>query len=154
MQRSFFIIAVTLIGIATAHAQTGLQLNGQISNSENAVASGTSGAPLLPSASVSAPAIGSVESDPLGVPTSSFASASSSAGLAGGGPGAMNAAATTSPQSPLLLRGEIPDTSTQTANAAATAPAPPSPICAPPVPSSDGGSANLSEIAGVSLNGC
>jgi hypothetical protein len=66
----------------------------------------------------------------------------------------MNAATTTSPQLPLLLRGEIPDTSTQAANATASAPAPPSPICAPPVPSTDGGSANLSEIAGLSLNGC
>jgi hypothetical protein len=66
----------------------------------------------------------------------------------------MNAATTTSPQLPLLLRGEIPDTSTQPANATASAPAPPSPICAPPVPSTDGGSANLSEIAGLSLNGC
>jgi hypothetical protein len=177
MQRTFFIIAVSLFGITTAHAQTVLQLNGQTISSESTVASDILGAPTssLPSASLasagagSGPSIGSVEADPLAVPTSSLASASSSSsgsgsgpssgsttttGLASGGPGAMNAAASTSPQSPLLLRGEIPDTSTQAASAAASAPAPPSPICAPPVPSTDGGSANLTEIAGFSLSGC
>jgi len=172
MQRTFFIIAVSALGITTAHGQTVLQLNGQTSGSESAVASETLGIPTSPppSTSSSSPAIGSVGSDPLGVPTSSLGSASSpssgsssgassgsatTTGLASGGPGAMNAAATTSPQSPLLLRGEIPDTSTQAASATASAPASPSPICAPPVPSTDGGSANLTEIAGVvSLNGC
>jgi hypothetical protein len=170
MQRSFFIIAVSALGITTANGQTVLQLNGQTSGSESAVAS-TLAIPTSPppSTSSSSPAIGSVGSDPLGVPTSSLGSASSpssgsssgtssgatTTGLASGGPGAMNAAATTSPQSPLLLRGEIPDTSTQAASATASAPASPSPICAPPVPSTDGGSANLTEIAGVvSLNGC
>jgi trimeric autotransporter adhesin len=168
MQRTFFIIAVSALGITTAHGQTVLQLNGQTSGSESAVASETLGIPPPPSTSSSSPAIGSVGSDPLGVPTSSLGSASSpssgsssgtssgatTTGLASGGPGAMNAAATTSPQSPLLLRGEIPDTSTQAASATASAPASASPICAPPVPSTDGGSANLTEIAGVSLNGC
>jgi hypothetical protein len=154
MQRTFFIIAVTLLGITTAQAQTVLQLNGQTSSNESTVASDTPSVPTSspPSTSSSGSAIGSVQSDPLGVPTSSLAS--SSAGLASGGPGGMNAAATTSPQSPLLLRGEIPDTSTQAANATATATGPSAPICAPPVPSTDGGSANLTEIAGVSLNGC
>ena len=171
MQRTFFIIAVSALGITTAHGQTVLQLNGQTSGSESAVASETLGIPPPPSTSSSSPAIGSVGSDLLGVSTSSLGSASppssgsgsgsgassgsTTTGLAIGGPGAMNAAATTSPQSPLLLRGEIPDTSTQAASATASAPAPTSPICAPPVPSTDGGSANLTEIAGVvSLNGC
>jgi hypothetical protein len=171
MQRTFFIIAVSALGITAVHGQTVLQLNGQTSGSESAVASETLGIPTSPppSTSSSSPAIGSVGFDPLGVATSSLGSASSpsgsgsgassgsatTTGLASGGPGAMNAAATTSPQSPLLLRGEIPDTSTQAASATASAPASPSPICAPPVPSTDGGSANLTEIAGVvSLNGC
>jgi hypothetical protein len=173
MQRTFLIIAVSALGITTAHGQTMSQPNGQTSGSESAIASDTLAIPTSapPSTSSSSPTIGSVGSDLLGVSTSSLGSASppssgsgsgsgassgsTTTGLAIGGPGAMNAAATTSPQSPLLLRGEIPDTSTQAASATASAPAPPSPICAPPVPSTDGGSANLTEIAGVvSLNGC
>jgi hypothetical protein len=154
MHKRTFFIAVTLLGITTAQAQTVLQLNGQTSSNESTVASDTLSMPTSspPSTSLSGSAIGIVQSDPLGVPTSSLAS--SSAGLASGGPGAMNAAATTSPQSPLLLRGEIPGTSAQAASATATAPGPSAPICAPPVPSTNGGSANLTEIAGVSLNGC
>jgi hypothetical protein len=168
MQRTFFIIAVSALGITTAPGQTVPQLNGQTSSSESTVASDTLGIPTSspPSTPLSGPVIGSVEADPLSIPTSSLASAPSpssgsgsgpsttTTGLAIGGPGGMNAATTTSPQLPLLLRGEIPDTSTQAANATASAPAPPSPICAPPVPSTDGGSANLTEIAGLSLNGC
>ena len=168
MQRTFFIIAVSALGITTASGQTVPQLTGQTSSSESTVASDTLGTPTSspPSTPLSGPVIGSVEADPLSIPTSSLASAPSpssgsgsgpsttTTGLAIGGPGGMNAATTTSPQLPSLLRGEIPDTSTQAANATASAPAPPSPICAPPVPSTDGGSANLSEIAGLSLNGC
>jgi hypothetical protein len=52
------------------------------------------------------------------------------------------------------LPGEIPDTSTQAASTTSAAPAPSSSICPPPVPTSDGGSVNLSEIAGVSISGC
>jgi hypothetical protein len=52
------------------------------------------------------------------------------------------------------LPGEISDTSTQAASTTAALPGPSSPICPPPVPSSDGGSANLSEIAGASIGGC
>jgi hypothetical protein len=59
-----------------------------------------------------------------------------------------------SPQSPLLLPGEIPDTSTQAASTTAAAPSSPSPVCPPPVPSTDGGSVNLTEIAGASFGGC
>jgi hypothetical protein len=55
----------------------------------------------------------------------------------------------------LLLPGEIPDTSTQAASTTAAAPGSASAVCPPPVPSTDGGSANLTEIAGgASLGGC
>ncbi len=79
MQRTFFTIAVSALGITTAHGQTVLQLNGQTSGSESAVASETLGIPTSPSPSTSSsgPAIGSVGSDPLGVPTSWPGSASS-----------------------------------------------------------------------------
>jgi hypothetical protein len=54
----------------------------------------------------------------------------------------------------LQMPGEKPDSSAQAANTTAAAPGPSSPICAPPVPTSDGGSVNLSEIAGASFGGC
>ena len=79
MQRTFFfiIIAVSALGITTVHGQTVLQLNGQTSGSESAVASETLAIPTSPppSTSSSSPAVGSVGSDPLGVPTSSLGSA-------------------------------------------------------------------------------
>jgi hypothetical protein len=122
-----FIIAIMFLGITTAQGQTVLQLNGQTNSSESAVGS-----------------------DPLGVPTSSLPSVPSPAS---GAAGATSSASGIS-QPPLLLPGEIPDTSTQAASTTATAPGSPSLICPPPLPSTDGGSVNLSEIAGASLGGC
>jgi hypothetical protein len=144
-----FIIAIMLLGITTAQAQqsqTVLQPNGQTNSS----------------ASTSANAVGS---DPLGVPTSSLSSASpasqsgtsrgsaSTAGSTSGGTGATGSASASS-QSPVLLPGEIPDTSTQAASTTASAPSSSSPTCPLSVPATDGGSANLTEIAGASLGGC
>jgi hypothetical protein len=55
----------------------------------------------------------------------------------------------------VLLPGEIPDTSTQGASTtAAAAPGSAASVCPPPIPTTDGGSANLTEIAGASLGGC
>jgi hypothetical protein len=141
--KSVFIIAIMFLGITAAQGQTVSQPNGQTSSSV-------------------------VGSDPLGVPTSSLPSmsspspasqsgtASGSSTASGSASGATRAIGSASgiSQSPLLLPGEIPDTSTQAASTTATAPSAPSPICAAPVPSTDGGSANLSEIAGASLGGC
>src|SRR4029077_18977462 len=45
-----------------------------------------------------------------------------------------SAPASTNPQSPLILPGEIPDTSTQAASTTATAPGASSPMCPPPSP--------------------
>jgi hypothetical protein len=152
MQRTLM-IAIVVAGITTARAQTALLANGQTTGSQSTTNSQ-----------------GNVGSDPLSVPTSSAptllspslgssAAASGSGstttnGSAGGGQGGANASASSSSQAPLLLPGEIPDTSTQAASTTAATPGSVSPVCPPPVPSSDGGSANLSEIAGVSLNGC
>jgi hypothetical protein len=124
-----FIIAIMFLGITTAQGQTVLQPNGQTNSSESAVGS-----------------------DPLGAPTSSLPSVPSPS-PASGAAGATSSASGIS-QSPLLLPGEIPDTSTQAASTTATAPGSPSLICPPPLPSTDGGSVNLSEIAGASLGGC
>jgi hypothetical protein len=65
----FFIIAVTLLDITKAQAQTVLQLNAQTSSSESTVASDTLGIPTSssPSTSLSGPALGSAEPDPLSV---------------------------------------------------------------------------------------
>jgi hypothetical protein len=97
-------------------------------------------------AAVSSPSSGSASGTTSGSTTTN--------GSAVGGTGAISTPASTNPQSPLILPGEIPDTSTQAARTTATASGPSSPVCPPPVPSSDGGSANLSEIAGVPINGC
>jgi hypothetical protein len=50
--------------------------------------------------------------------------------------------------------GEGPDTSTQSASTTAAAPSTLSTICPPPIPSTDGGSANITEIDGFSPSGC
>jgi hypothetical protein len=75
-------------------------------------------------------------------------------GSASGTTGATGSASGSS-QTPLLLPGEIPDTSTQAASTTAAASSSASSVCPPPVPSTDGGSANLTEIAGgASLGAC
>jgi hypothetical protein len=140
--RRFFIIAIMLLGITAAKGQTVLQLNGQTNSGEPVgVDPLTAPASTLSSASSPSPAL-----------ESGTASGSLTATGSGSGTTGATSSATTS-QSPLLLPGEIPDTSTQAASTTATA-ASPSPICPPPIPSTDGGSANLTEMGGVSLNGC
>ena len=157
MQR-VFIIAIMLLGITAAQGQTVLQGNGQTSSSESAINSeGAIGSgPLNVSASslpsMSSPSASSQSGPSSGSP-STTGSASGGSGAASSGSGAAGSGSV-SPQSPLLLPGEIPDTSTQAASTTATAPSSSSPICPPPVPSTDGGSANLTEIAGASLGGC
>jgi hypothetical protein len=142
--RHIFLIAITVFGITTAQAQM-------------------------------APTSGSgVGSDPLSVPTSSLPTgSSSSSGSASGGPvtaggnsGTANANGTangtagvsaspsSNPQAPVLLPGEMGNTSSQAPNATAASPSRASTICPPPVPTTDGGSANLTDMVGESLSGC
>jgi hypothetical protein len=140
-----FIIAIVFLGLTTAQGQTALPPNSQINSSAGAVGAGSLSAPASSLPSMSSPS-----------PASQFGTASRSptaTGSASGATGAIGSASGIS-QSPLLLPGEIPDTSTQAASTTATAPSASSPICAAPVPSTDGGSANLSEITGASLGGC
>jgi hypothetical protein len=145
MQRAF-IIAILFLGVTAAQGQTMSQPNGQTTSSPNSSQTAVGSDPLsVPTSSLSSPS-----------PASGFGAASGSPTAGGSANGATGAAGTASgsSQSPLLLPGEIPDTSTQAASTTATAPSPPSPMCPPPIPSTDGGSANLSEIAGGSLGGC
>jgi hypothetical protein len=140
-----FGIAIMFLGIAAAQDQTALPPSGQTNSGANAVGS-----------------------DPLSVPASSLpsgSSPSSGGGSAGGGaggtgsasqgplllPGEMSSSGTS--QSAQQLPGEIPEVSTQGASTTASAPAASSPTCVS-VPSTDGGSANLTEIAGAALDGC
>ena len=147
MQPSFIVaIAIMLLGISAAHAQTGAPVSGPTTGSVTAVGSDPLSVPTSPLPSVSSPSRGSASGTASGSTTTT--------GSAVGGTGAISAPASTNPQSPLILPGEIPDISTQAASATAAAPAPSASICPPPVPTSDGGSANLSEIAGVSIGGC
>lgn len=140
-----FIIAVMLLGIATAQGQTMVQLNGQTNSSGTTVGSD----PL----SVATPSLSSASSSSPASQSGTSAGSATTTGSTGGATGATSSGSRTS-QSPLLLPGEIPDTSTQAASTTATAPGSPAPICPPPVPATDGGSANLTEIAGASLGGC
>jgi hypothetical protein len=144
--RLVFIIAIMFLGITTAQGQTVLPLNGQTNG--GASAANTVGSNPLGVSTFSSPSMSSPSASQFGTP-----SGSSTTGSASGAAGATSSASGTS-QSPLLLPGEIPDTSTQAASTTATAPSAPSPICPPPIPSTDGGSANLTDIAGASLNGC
>ena len=143
MQRTLLFVIV-LVGLTAAHAQ---------SSTQSSSSGGTA-----------------VASDPLSVPTSSLPSQGSSLGVGGstigsvstgtasvaGASASIAAPASISPQSPLQLPGEAPNTSTQgsvgTSAAAASAP---SAICGPPVPSTDGGSANITDLMGSApLGGC
>jgi len=126
MQRSF-IIATTFLGVTTAQAQTAAQFSDQ---------TGLAADPL----SIAASPLPSGPSSTPGPVAGSTSTSTSNSDVTRN----INAPASRSPQSPSLLPGEISDTSTQAANATASAPAPLAPICPPPIPSSDAGSANLS----------
>jgi hypothetical protein len=152
------IFAIMALGIKASQGQTvpqlsdqTTQLNDQTNNGESAVSSESAvgSDPLSTSTSALPSASSASSASPFGTASGSPATTGSASGAAG----ATNSASGTS-QSPLLLPGELPDTSTQAASTTATAPSPPSPICPPPVPSTDGGSANLSEMAGGPLGGC
>jgi hypothetical protein len=133
--RHSFLIAITVFGITTAQAQT---------------------------ASTSGNGVGS---DPLSVPTASLPMGSSSpSGSASGGPvttgsasgstAGISASPSSNPQAPLLLPGEMPNRSSQAAVATGAASSRSSSTCPPPVPTTDGGSANLTDMVGGSLSGC
>lgn len=106
--------------------------------------------------------------DPLSVPTftlpsgSSFsvgtsteaAGGSATTGSSIGNGGGISAPASRNPQAPLELPGEGLNSSTQSASTTAAAPSAPSVICPPSIPTTDGGSANITTIDGFSPNGC
>ncbi|HZR75453.1 hypothetical protein [Bradyrhizobium sp.] len=133
MQRSILTAAVLLGIITTAHAQT---------------ATGAATDPL------------SVPTSPL--PFSSFfagtsaaaTSGSSTSGPAGGSSSGISAPASRSSQVPRQLPGEGLDNATQSAGTTAAAPSVPSTICPPSIPTTDGGSANITVIDGFSPGGC
>ena len=130
--RLLFLIAIMAFGITTAQAQTS-----------------------------STTAVGS---DPLSVPTKILPTGSETAtgalGTGGTATGSNATSGISAPSSnpsqvPLQLPGEAPDRSAQSAATTAGASShTAAPICPPPVPTSDGGSANLTEMVGGSLNGC
>jgi hypothetical protein len=151
-----FIIVIMFLGIATApavaEAQTVPQMNSQASSGNGAVGS----APTSSTPTTSSTSSGSQATSPSGTPQQSSTATGSGKGSAGatGSGGAAGSGSGTTSQAPLLLPGEVPETSNQAASSTATAPGSFSPMCPPPVPTTDGGSANLSEIAGMSLGGC
>jgi hypothetical protein len=151
------IMAVMFLGVTAAQGQqqrqqgqTVLQFNGQANSSGSFVGSD----PLSTTTSPSSSAATSSSSSPSSASTSGAASGSASTGGSASGATGASAGGSGNSQSPVLLPGEIPDTSTQAASTTAAAPGSSSTVCPPPVPSTDGGSVNLTEIAGASLGGC
>ena len=149
--RRVFIIAIMFIGIVTAQAQTVPQINGQTSSGNNAV--GSASPSSTPSASSTSNGQATSPSGTSQQSSTATGSGKGSAGATGSGAAAGSGSGTAS-QAPVLLPGEMPGTSNQAASSTATAPGSFSPMCPPPVPATDGGSANLSEIAGMSIGGC
>jgi hypothetical protein len=146
--RLVLFIATMFLGVANAQGQTVSPLNGQTNGS------GATGSDRFAVPSSSLPSVSSFSSaSQSGAASGSGTSFSTSSGSAGGAGGSAGSGSGTS-QSPVLLPGEIPDTSTQAASTTAAAPGASSPACPPPVPATDGGSANLTEIAGESPGGC
>ena len=120
-------------------------------------------------ASTGATAIGS---DPFSVPTQPLPTGSGSPGgeggsasgtgstgtsAAGGSTSGITTSSYNTSQVPLELSGERSGTSTHAATstaAAASHSSSSSVVCPPSVPTSDGGSANITEMVGGSLSGC
>jgi hypothetical protein len=151
--KSRFIVAAILLGLTAAHAQTGGEETDQTSDSGSSIASDPLSLPAqtLPS---SGPGIGG------GGATGG--STTPAIGTGAGATASITAPASTSPQSALQLPGETADTSTQAANVTTRAAVGGSSVssstgtsCQVTVPSTDGGSANLTEAFGSSAsNGC
>jgi len=133
--RILFLIAIMAFGITMAQAQT---------TSTTGTVSDPLSVPTRPLPSGESGAAGSGSAAAGGVGTSGSTGASS-----------ISASSSNTSQVPLQLPGEIPNTSTQSATStAATSNHASFPICPPPVPTSDGGSANLTDLVGGSLSGC
>jgi hypothetical protein len=149
-----FIMAIMFLGITAAQGQQGRtvsQPNGPASSNGTTAASDSLSVPT--SSLSSASSVSSVSSPSPASQSGASARSATTSGSARGATAATGSASGNS-QTPLLLPGEIPDTSTQAASTTAAAPGAASPVCPPQVPATDGGSANLSEIAGASLGGC
>jgi hypothetical protein len=167
------LIAAAVLGIATAaHAQTGFQTNGQ-TQTNGQIQSNGQPARVQGSAQTNAQTNGSSSInpteansgiDPLAVPTSSVPTGSSAPSSTSGGGGVttgsagstagISASANTNPQAPLQLSGENLNISPQAPATTGSAPSHASPACPPSIPTTDGGSANLSPMVGGSLGGC
>jgi hypothetical protein len=161
--RRVFIIAIMFLGITAAQGaqgQTVVQMNGQTNSGEQTSSGGQTGNNQTAAGSVAAspsPSASAASStSPSGASSESSTATGSAKGSAGGtgSGGSSGSGSGTTSQAPLLLPGEVPETSTQAAATTATVPGSFSPMCPPPVPSTDGGSVNLSEIDGMSLGGC
>jgi hypothetical protein len=143
MQRTIF-TAIILLGIgATAQAQTAA---GTIGTDPLSVPTST-----LPSSSSFSSGTSTAESSSSGTTVNGSVATS---GAATGSTSGIGASSSRSSQVPLELPGEGLDSSTQAASSTAVAPAAPSPICPPSIPTTDGGSDNLTVIDGFSPGGC
>lgn len=147
MQR-MILIAIVVFGSTTAHAQTATNTGTDpLSAPTTSLPSTSSFSSTSPTATTSGAA-----TTATGSPTVNGSVATT--GLAGGGTGSIDASSGRSSQAPLELPGEGLEASTQSASTTAAAPAASSTICPPSIPSTDGGSANITEIDGFSPSGC
>jgi hypothetical protein len=142
--RPLFLIAIMAFGITTAQAQTTSTGGNQVGFDPLSVPT----SPLPTGLSSTGPSNGS---------TTATGSFGASAGATGGASASgITASSSNTSQVPLQLPGEAPNTSSQAAasTAGAASHSSSSTVCPPPVPTSDGGSANLTDMVGGALSGC
>jgi hypothetical protein len=145
MQRTILTAIISVGIITTAHAQTATSTAG--SDPLNVPTSS------LPSSSSFSAGSGGSTASGSSTTTSTTNGSVTTTGPASGSTSGISASSRSS-QAPLELPGEGLDSSTQSASSTAAAPSTPSTICPPSIPTSDGGSANITEIDGFSPNGC
>ncbi len=142
MRRTFLTTIICLALITAAHAQT------MTNAGSDPLSVPTS---TLPSSSSARTSAGGSTSSPAGAAVNGSVATGSSVGSSSaiGAPGSRN------PQAPLQLSGEAPNNLTQApSTTAAAAPSAPSTICPPSIPTTDGGSANITVIDGFSPGRC
>jgi hypothetical protein len=148
--RPLFLIAIMAFGITTVQAQTTSTGGNQVGSDPLSVPTSS-----LPKGSSSS--TGSISAGTANGSTTATGSFGASAGATGGNSASgITASSSNTSQVPLQLPGEAPNTSSQaaTSTAGAASHSSSSTVCPPSVPTSDGGSANLTDMVGGSLNGC
>ncbi len=165
--RHILLMAIMLLGVTAANAQTNNQAASPAPGRAGSMGQTAAGNQTTTTTEDAFTARNS-GSDPLNVPTSTLPTGSTGGSASAGsrsetttgsageaGATGISASPANTSQVPLQLPGERPANSTEAATStAAIASHSSGSICPPPVPTTDGGSAHIAEIAGLSLGGC